>query len=103
MKRKACFKLEQILCSIILTSGFCGLLVSITCQWHRFVKNISFSAMLHTGLGPYQVSSFISTLKIPSINPKNLKEREREVGKNIEECARTSCEQALKEELSNLR
>ncbi|XP_052103081.1 uncharacterized protein LOC127736559 [Mytilus californianus] len=49
-------------------------------------------------MGPVQTVNFVTALNVPCISPNNLKSREREIGKTIEEYARTSCKKALEEE-----
>ena len=56
--------------------------------------------MLNAGLGPSQVNGLLSGMNIPTICPKTLKRREREIGGKIEEKATESCEQVAKEEWS---
>ncbi|CAG2245198.1 unnamed protein product [Mytilus edulis] len=48
-------------------------------------------------MGPVQTVNFVTALNIPCISPNNLKAREREIGKTIEEYARSSCKKALEE------
>ncbi|CAG2195608.1 unnamed protein product [Mytilus edulis] len=57
-----------------------------------------FLAYLDAGMGPVQTVNFVTALNIPCISPNNLKAREREIGKTIEEYARSSCKKALEEE-----
>ncbi|CAC5376125.1 unnamed protein product [Mytilus coruscus] len=49
-------------------------------------------------MGPVQTVNFVTALNVPCISPNNLKSREREIGKTIEEYALTSCKKALEEE-----
>lgn len=54
--------------------------------------------MINAGIGARQVTSLLSTLNINMIKPPHhttLKEREREVGKALEEVAGTSVDEAL--------
>jgi len=55
--------------------------------------------MIHVGIGPYQVVNFLTSLNIPTIAPKCLKDREREILHSVESCASESCEKALEEEI----
>lgn len=54
--------------------------------------------MLHCGLGPTGVNSFLNNLNIRGIHHKSLKQRELEIGKHIREAADESMETALEEE-----
>ena len=54
--------------------------------------------MVHCGIGPEQMTNLITTLNIPAITVKALKEREREIGKTIEKTALSTCKDALTEE-----
>ena len=57
------------------------------------------TAMVQTGLGPYQTTNFVSALNIPPVNPKTLKKREKEMWPNIEGLAITWCDCELEEEM----
>jgi hypothetical protein len=46
------------------------------------------------------MSSIFSTLNIPSITVKALKDREREIGKTLESTIASICEEATTEELN---
>jgi hypothetical protein len=46
------------------------------------------------------MSSIFSTLNIPSITVKALKDREREIGKTLESTIASICEEAITEELN---
>ena len=59
-----------------------------------------FSAMLDSGMGEMHVTNFLTTLNIPHLHHKHLKERERESGQFIEALAQDSCADAVKEEKS---
>lgn len=50
-------------------------------------------------MGPHQTVNFLAGINIPPIAVKNLKIREREIGKTIEKCAEMSCQKALQEEI----
>ncbi|XP_052088170.1 uncharacterized protein LOC127725289 [Mytilus californianus] len=50
-------------------------------------------------MGPHQTVNFLAGINIPPIAVKNLKIREREIGKSIEKCAEMSCQKALQEEI----
>lgn len=56
--------------------------------------------MIDAGIGPTQVLKLNSVINIPTPDAKTLKKREREVGKAIEIEARSSCEEALQEEIN---
>ncbi|XP_063412530.1 uncharacterized protein LOC134722744 [Mytilus trossulus] len=56
-------------------------------------------AYLDAGMGPHQTVNFLAGINIPPIAVKNLKIREREIGKTIEKCAEMSCQKALQEEI----
>lgn len=55
--------------------------------------------MLHTGLGTTSLNALLVCMNIPSISPKSLKAREREVGRKIEDIAKTSCEECAAKEI----
>lgn len=55
--------------------------------------------MLHTGLGTTSLNALLVCMNIPSISPKSLKAREREVGRKIEDIAKTSCEECADKEI----
>ncbi|XP_052092416.1 uncharacterized protein LOC127728864 [Mytilus californianus] len=56
-------------------------------------------AYLNAGMCPHQTVNFLADINIPPIAVKNLKIREREIGKTIEKCAEMSCQKALQEEI----
>lgn len=53
---------------------------------------------LHSGIGHTHYSGLLSTLGVPSLSSSNLKNRERESGKAVEEVARESCKRYNDEE-----
>ena len=53
---------------------------------------------INNGVGYTHVNNFLSTLNVPSINKTAYKNREREVGKAIEEVATHSCKMVLEDE-----
>ncbi|XP_061180737.1 uncharacterized protein LOC133189369 [Saccostrea echinata] len=55
-------------------------------------------AMDHAGLGPYQVSNFLTALNSPSIHPSTLRARENEIGATLRNYSNESCDEALLEE-----
>ena len=54
--------------------------------------------MLHSGLGEKQLSTFLASLEIPSLNPRTLKEREKEISPLIKQYAKESCNRVLCQE-----
>ena len=54
--------------------------------------------MYHAGIGQTQVESFLSTIGVPSMHHKSMKQREREVLPHIAGVAQVSCDMAIKEE-----
>lgn len=58
-----------------------------------------FLAMINGGLGETQVNGLLASLNIPTITQKSLKEREREVGSQLELMAEESCRQHLRKEI----
>ena len=56
------------------------------------------SAMIHAGVGPIHFNAIVTTLGLPPISEKTLKERERDIGPFIEAPAKESCASACKEE-----
>lgn len=54
---------------------------------------------IDNGIGYTHVNGFLSTLNIPTINKTAYKNREREVGKAIEEVATNSCQMVLEDEI----
>ena len=54
---------------------------------------------IDNGIGYTHVNGFLSTLNIPTINKTAYKNREREVGKAIEEVAINSCQMVLEDEI----
>ncbi|XP_062621637.1 uncharacterized protein LOC134283204 [Saccostrea cucullata] len=55
-------------------------------------------AMDHAGLGPYQVSNFLTALNLPSIHPSTLRARENEIGATLRNYTQESCDEALLKE-----
>lgn len=51
--------------------------------------------MDHIGIGPVQVSNFLTTINLPPVNPKTLRRRENEIGKTLKEFSQDSCDKAL--------
>lgn len=51
--------------------------------------------MLQTGLGTTSMNALLVCLNIPSISPKSLKAREREVGRKNEDIAKKSCKKSM--------
>ncbi|XP_028390793.1 uncharacterized protein LOC114515695 [Dendronephthya gigantea] len=49
---------------------------------------------LHAGIGETHMNNILSCINIPAINSNTFKQREREVGKAVEEIARQSCKEA---------
>ncbi|MEW8544186.1 MAG: hypothetical protein AB2693_11690 [Candidatus Thiodiazotropha sp.] len=64
----------------------------------RFNNAICYVGMIHAGIGEKHLNAFLTTLAIPSISPKTLKRRERDIGPFIEKTAKESCERASYEE-----
>uniref|UniRef100_K1PE21 Mutator-like transposase domain-containing protein n=1 Tax=Magallana gigas TaxID=29159 RepID=K1PE21_MAGGI len=56
--------------------------------------------MDHAGLGPYQVSNFLTALNLPSIHPSTLRARENEIGSTLKTYTKESCDEALLSEAS---
>lgn len=56
--------------------------------------------MDHAGLGPYQVSNFLTALNLPSIHPSTLRARENEIGSTLKTYTKESCGEALLSEAS---
>ncbi|XP_062617807.1 uncharacterized protein LOC134279410 isoform X3 [Saccostrea cucullata] len=57
------------------------------------------AAMINEGLGETQVNGLLASLNIPTITQKSLKEREREVGNQLDLMAEESCRQHLRREI----
>ena len=55
--------------------------------------------MINSGLGVTHVNALLSSMNIPTISPRSLKRREREVGKHLEKLAEESCSEVLHEEM----
>lgn len=49
--------------------------------------------MDHAGLGPYQVSNFLTALNLPG----TMRARENEIGSTLKTCTKESCEALLSE------
>ena len=54
--------------------------------------------MINSGIGESQLNNLLATVNLPIISSRCLKNREREVGKAIEEVAEDSCNTAIAEE-----
>ncbi|VDI69646.1 myosin V [Mytilus galloprovincialis] len=59
--------------------------------------------MIEAGIGPRQLNKFVTALGIPGATAKTLKKREREIQKPLSEIAKTSCVNALQEEIEKTR
>lgn len=57
------------------------------------------AAMLHAGMGVTHVNTFLATLEIKGLQPRVLKEREREITGHLQQCAKESCNSALLSEI----
>lgn len=55
--------------------------------------------MIHCGIGESHLNAIMSTINIPTINSKSLKQREREVGRGMEMVAGESVEDAMRREI----
>lgn len=58
-----------------------------------------FTGMLHSGSGHTQVEKFMSTLEIQGLHHTSMKKRELEVEPHVENVCRSSCVDALGEEV----
>lgn len=56
--------------------------------------------MDHAGLGPYQVSNFLTALNLPTIHPSTLRARENEIDSTLKTYTKESCDKALLSEAS---
>lgn len=56
--------------------------------------------MDHAGLGPYQVSNFLTALNLPSIHPSTLRASENEIGLTLKTYTKELCDEALLSEAS---
>ena len=60
----------------------------------------SFStAMVHAGMGEWQVNGFLSSLNIPAVSHKTLSARKKEMGDVVSNVAKESTRAALNEEI----
>ncbi|CAC5420050.1 unnamed protein product [Mytilus coruscus] len=59
--------------------------------------------MIEAGIGPRQLNKFVTALGIPGATAKTLKKREREIQKPLSEIAKTSCVNAIQEEIEKTR
>ena len=55
--------------------------------------------MVHTGMGPVQIGSFLSVLNLPPVDASTIKRNELKVDKSLEAVAQQSCIEARQEEL----
>lgn len=55
--------------------------------------------MINGGFGETHVNCILASLNILGISKKSLKNREREVGVNLEEMAEESCQKQLQDEI----
>lgn len=53
---------------------------------------------LHAGIGQTHINNVLSTINPPTISSSKFKLREREVGKAVEDVAKTSCLDSLNKE-----
>lgn len=56
--------------------------------------------MIHSGMGPSNVTNFLTTCNIPSIDATTLKKKEKQISTAIENQARESCKKARAEEIA---
>lgn len=56
--------------------------------------------MIDVGLGEKHVNSLLSALNIPTISPRSIKCRERELVPHLSEMAEETCRKSLEEEVS---
>ena len=55
--------------------------------------------MINAGMGPHQINTFLAGLDIHPVHQNTYKKREEEIEKHFEEVAKTSCAEALEEEI----
>ena len=73
-------------------------------EWniHHFPFSVNVKAavgMVHAGMGPADVNSFLSSLNLPTVHHSSLKNLERKfVGPSLEALAKKSCSDAVNEE-----
>ena len=68
---------------------------------NRMQKVINvFSAMLHSGLGHRQITSFMAAIEIEGLHHKSMKRREKEVEPHVLSVAKESCSDALANEVN---
>ena len=51
---------------------------------------------LHAGIGQTHINNVLSTVNTPTLNSSTFKQREREVGRVVEDITKTSCQESLK-------
>ena len=56
---------------------------------------------LHIGIGQTHLNNLLTTLNVPSMSNVLFKRREREIGKEVENVAKKSCNQMLEKEKKN--
>ena len=50
--------------------------------------------MDHAGIGPTHVNNFLSSLNVPPVSDRMLRNREKEIGQVVEQLAKESCQKA---------
>lgn len=55
--------------------------------------------MMHSGIGPSQVNSLLSSLNIPTISTRTLQNRQNESGKVVEKIAEDTTRSSLHDEI----